>query len=308
MTGDVEITGAIKSLARRHVPDVLAEAVRLAKAQATEELAMVFAKAMVAESMVQAGAVPDQGDRKDGADRGLCAYAITRDRQWERVDFPQLHTPSSPRVIIQGGLGLVVADVDIKTFSGLDVDTAESGKLAMLAREHDAVVRTAFEHETVLPLRFGTIVNDEDAARQLLVSRYDEVTNWLDHVDGHREWGIRVEQIEGGEPPEIVPEGLSGTDYLRQRSIAVQWRENRQTAVDSLYNGLTDRATDAVRREHRPQMLLDAAYLVPRENEKLFHAEVDRLGSSMEKLGMSVQSTGPWPPYSFTRLELAVAQ
>ena len=47
-------------------------------------------------------------------------------------------------------------------------DLSETGRLAVLARGHDAVVRAAVDAGPVLPLRFGTVVADEDGARRLL--------------------------------------------------------------------------------------------------------------------------------------------
>ena len=96
--------------------------------------------------------------------RGLYAYAITRDRQ---LDL------SGPWLIGHRGLALVVAEVDLGLFAGLEFDeAAEDSQLAVLARYHDAVVRAVFEHEPVLPLRFGTVLDGIGAAVRLLGARH----------------------------------------------------------------------------------------------------------------------------------------
>ena len=87
----------------------------------------------------------------------LYAYAITRDRPIEL---------NGPWLIGHRGLALVVAEADVDRFTGLEFDDpAEDSPLAVLAREHDTVVRTVFQHEPVLPLRFGTVLDGADAAR-----------------------------------------------------------------------------------------------------------------------------------------------
>ena len=53
-------------------------------------------------------------------------------------------------------------------FDRIDTLDPVDGTLAELAREHDAVVRAVFRSEPALPLRFGTVLDGEDAARRLL--------------------------------------------------------------------------------------------------------------------------------------------
>jgi hypothetical protein len=241
------------------------------------------------------------------SDKGLCAYAITRGREWGRISIPELHTGLTPTLIGHNGLGLVVAEVDLALFGEVNAEPAEDGLLAMLAREHDAVVRAAFEHEPVLPLRFGTIVADAAAARKLLAGKHDEILVWLDRVANHREWGVRVEYEDTSQQSDVPLMGISGTDYLRMRQQSqVSWQK-RASAVQSLHVELAQHATSAASRE-RPRALLDAVYLVPQADEEEFRASAARLCEEVQRLGATVHATGPWPPYSFTWIELAVHQ
>ena len=88
---------------------------------------------------------------------------------------------------------LVRSEADLAVFRELSTEVIEDGLLETLVREHDAVIRAVFEREPVLPLRFGTVVADTAAARQLLTERHQEVSTWLSRVACHREWGLRVE-------------------------------------------------------------------------------------------------------------------
>jgi hypothetical protein len=241
------------------------------------------------------------------SDRGLCVYAITRGQEWGRFLAPELHTGLAPTLISNNGLGLVVAEVDLALFGEVNAESAEDSLLATLAREHDAVVRAVFEHEPVLPLRFGTIVADAAAARKLLAGKHDEVSLWLDRVAGHREWGVRVEYDDTPERADIPLAGISGADYLRMRQQSQMSWQKRASTVQSLHVELAQHATSAANRE-RPRALLDAAYLVPQVNEDEFRAAAAGLCQEVQQLGATVHATGPWPPYSFTRIELAVHQ
>ncbi|WP_439656729.1 GvpL/GvpF family gas vesicle protein [Lentzea sp. HUAS TT2] len=225
--------------------------------------------------------------------RGLYAYAITRARQ---IDL------EGAWLISHRGLALVVAEVDLDRFTGLDCDELdEDSPLAVLVREHDAVVRTVFRHEPVLPLRFGTVLDGADAAVQLLSARHVEALAWLDGVEGRQEWGVRV-RAAAREPVNL--DGVSGTAYLVQRRALLAAAENARRDVAVVHQELSRRAAESTFRELAGDLLLEAAYLVDTGSEEDFRAEVHRLTG---ELGLSAEITGPWPPYSFTRVEFADA-
>ncbi|WP_330276087.1 GvpL/GvpF family gas vesicle protein [Lentzea sp. NBC_00516] len=225
--------------------------------------------------------------------RGLYAYAITRDR---RIDL------EGPWLISHRGLALVVAEVDLDRFTGLECDEPdEDSPLAVLVREHDAVVRTVFRHEPVLPLRFGTVLDGADAAVRLLSARYVEALAWLDRVEGRREWGVRVRGA-GHEPVNL--DGVSGTAYLLQRRARLAAAENARRDAAAVHQELALRAAESTFRDLAGDLLLEAAYLVDTGSEDDFQAEVHRLTG---ELGLSAEITGPWPPYSFTTVEFADA-
>jgi hypothetical protein len=40
-------------------------------------------------------------------------------------------------------------------------------------------------------------------------------------------------------------------------------------------------------------------YLVSTEAQERFHAQVHALGQEFERLGLELETTGPWPAYNF---------
>lgn len=233
--------------------------------------------------------------------QGLVVYAVTRNHE--------LTSGIPVRLITSGAIAAVVADADLEVLAKLDVEPIEEGPLAALVREHDAVVRAVAEHEPVLPLRFGSVVREDDDVVRLLDSGRDEMARRLDEVEHHSEWGVRVEHVA---PVSAAPtEGLSGTEYLlrRKRELGDAERERRvrQDAVGDLHASLGRHAKAVTTGQRRPQALLDAAYLVSHRNRAAFEAELARLRTPLERLGATVHATGPWPPYSFARIELAVS-
>jgi hypothetical protein len=218
--------------------------------------------------------------------------------------------PPGTRLLTGDGLSLIVAEVDLTPFDELEANPAhwvaepsEDDPLVQLARRHDLVVRAVFEHHPVLPLRFGTVLRDEPAALRLLRNHHEEAGAWLDRVEGHREWGVRARLARPAEPATVSTEGMSGTDYLTMRrarlAAAARTRRDGATSAAALDDALSRHAAETVHRARKSTTrLLDAAYLVPAGTETVFHVETKRYDE------LAVEVTGPWPPYSFVRLEL----
>jgi hypothetical protein len=232
--------------------------------------------------------------------RGLCAYAITREHELDPAG------PHGVMLVTHDGLALLVAEVELEAFAGLETTRArvarpssEEDPLIMLARRHDVVVRAVFEHHPVLPLQFGTTLRDEESARQLLADHHAEAQAWLTRVDGHREWSVRARLPHPGEPAELAPDGLTLAARRDRLAAAAKKRRDGGAAATTLHEALSRHATEAVHRQRKSAApLLDAAYLVRTAREPAFHLEA----KGHEEL--EVEVTGPWPPYSFVRLEL----
>lgn len=234
----------------------------------------------------------------------LCAYAITRNR-------PATLDIGTPRLIGHRDLGVVVSAVSPARFDRIDTLDPVDGTLAELAREHDAVVRAVFRREPVLPLRFGTVLDGEDAVRRLLVAAYDQARDCLDEVAGHREWGVRVRHAEPVTTTRPDAAGLSGTQYLvrrRERLKALERaREDLVGAAGRLGDALGKHAADRMERSRPHGVLVNTAYLVAKGQEAAFHAEFEWFARELRQAGATVETSGPWPPYSFTDVELGVA-
>ncbi|MEV7037339.1 GvpL/GvpF family gas vesicle protein [Amycolatopsis sp. NPDC051061] len=53
-------------------------------------------------------------------------------------------------------------------------------------------------------------------------------------------------------------------------------------------------------------VLVNTAYLVAKGREAAFHAEFEWFAQELREAGATVETSGPWPPYSFTDVELGV--
>jgi Gas vesicle synthesis protein GvpL/GvpF len=152
---------------------------------------------------------------------------------------------------------------------------------------HEEVVEALMEERDLLPMRFGTLVEDDEAAVRALDERREELKTSLDRVRGAVELAVRAE----ADPSSAgAPAGPSGTEYMRAKA-------HRTEAAALLHEPLAFLARESVVRPG-PE-LLRAAYLVDREGVESFVGLVRRLQAAQEDL--RILCTGPWPPYSFVQ-------
>jgi hypothetical protein len=199
-------------------------------------------------------------------------------------------------------------DAELRTVGedGLFAVVSEHGAGGIEATEenlwaHEEVVEELLGKAAVLPLRLGSLVENEEAVRALLRERREEFVTSLERVRGAVELGVRVALPEAEHAAVGVgadeAEGVGpGTAYMLRRLE----RERRAAdAVEQIHRPLARIARESVRADHsvRPSVL-NASYLVDVDQVGAFRARVDELSGTLD--GAAVVCTGPWPPYSFS--------
>lgn len=174
-------------------------------------------------------------------------------------------------------------------------------------QRYAAAIEAIHCRQTILPLRFGSIVDSEADFARRIQARAEEWRAGLDAVEGCDEMGIRV-LIDGTDPPRsspstpIPPGNGAGTSYLRSlkarfdASDAV--RAESERVAGWLVEGLGSTFRDSAFEEpgHGRERLLSASFLVPRGSLDLFRESARHL--SLRKPG-KLLLTGPWAPYVF---------
>jgi hypothetical protein len=157
---------------------------------------------------------------------------------------------------------------------------------------HEQVVEALMEDRDLLPVRFGTRLDDDAAAARSVAERHAELERALERVRGAVELSVRAVLAEPGE--EAAPERDSGADYLRVKRRASAAHDAVAAAVHAPLAAL---ARAHAERPPRPPEVLRAAYLVDRGAVGTFARHVARLDERHPELRLLC--TGPWPPYSF---------
>jgi hypothetical protein len=156
---------------------------------------------------------------------------------------------------------------------------------------HERVVERLMTDRTVLPMRFGSRLPDEEAVLRLLIERQVPLTAAIARVAGRVELGVRAIARTPDANGAAIRAPANGRDYLLGKL-----RDGRQT--DMLHEPLVALADDSRRQVPRSaDEVLRAAYLVDRRAIARFRVAVERLQAT--RADVALLCTGPWPPYSF---------
>jgi len=140
---------------------------------------------------------------------------------------------------------------------------------------HEELLERLMEDRGLLPVRYGTVVPDEEAVLRALDERRDELAAGLERVRGAVELALRVQEHD------------AGAGFTERAASA--------GAARRLHEALAPLAREAVVQPSRE--LLRAAYLVDRDAVGAFAARVRELDAAHPELALVC--TGPWAPFSF---------
>jgi hypothetical protein len=222
------------------------------------------------------------------------------------------------------GLGAEPAEVHTvhyKNIAGVVSDTPievpDATRENVLA--HERVNENVMRSHTVIPMSFGTVFKTRDDIVELLRGAYDAFHDVLVKMEDKLEFGlkllwdrdvaIREVEKEDEEVRRLKSEISSqkGSTYFarmqygRLLEAALQARSERH--VNEILVQLRD--VSVASRTNKPigdKMIMNAAFLVSREQETAFDAKVKELGAHYDRL--TFRYTGPWPPYNFVNIRL----
>jgi hypothetical protein len=214
------------------------------------------------------------------------------------------------------GLVAVVGSVSLAEFGAepLRRKLEDLAALDGLARAHHNGVAAVARTAAVVPARLASVYRDDTRVAGMLGERGPDFRDTLRRLAGRTEWGIKVygaanpPTASTGAPP-AGTEARPGTAYLMRRRTELRAAEDARevalAAAEKVHATLGRFAVAS--RQHPPQdrqltgdagwMVLNGAYLVADDRTDDFAAAVRSLADRYP--AVRLESTGPWPPYSF---------
>jgi hypothetical protein len=230
----------------------------------------------------------------------LYLYGVTRPREL-------------PARLADQGIFLVAGDSGAAIVSELDASPVQPSRHNLLA--HADVVEELHEESVVLPARFGTVLDDHDAALELLA--LPDVESLLDRHREHSELTLKgtyeesvLADFSGALAPlrdayrraPSMDNGLALGEAVTE-ALAARRARDREQVLARLEPQLADVVVAEPTGEYAA---FDLALLVRRDAVEVVEATLEEITAELSP-PLHLRVVGPLPPYSFVSLELPAA-
>lgn len=168
--------------------------------------------------------------------------------------------------------------------------------------EHARVISECFRSATVLPFRFGTIFESDEALRQAVRLNRKTFVESVAHLRGKAEMHIKLTIPEDGSIgiSDVLPMQAGGEYLTRLHEVASRDRERQTKAralsvqVHKLFNPIEEEITC---KKVQAGICLDIAHLIDNKQVEKYQ---NRYSTAARQLkNCEVVLSGPWPPYHF---------
>lgn len=223
------------------------------------------------------------------------------------------------------GITAVFSPVSLPEFVGDGAWSRLENPAWVLPRvcRHERVIEEVMERSPVLPVRFGSMFTSTQVLMDLLDRKGPEISGFLDLLSDKQEWSVKcfadMDKSRDwllGSDPEFAQKrkrapSSPGARYLHERHLHLRAdkkaRQGWPAAAEQVRNELKDQAhkTCPLRLQprsvsgRREEMILNCAFLLGRDSITNFQAHVESLNAARRGRGITVELSGPWPPYSF---------
>ena len=196
------------------------------------------------------------------------------------------------------------------------------------ARAHINVITSIMERSTVIPFKFGTIFAAEAGLRKFVSDYSCSLTENFERIRGKEEWAVKIycnRKMLGDKIDELSEEAASleeqimasspGKAFLlkRKKSEVVENELNRlcqkygQQYFEA-FNNLSDatRLNNLLPKEftgREDTMILNSTFFVSKNRVAAFKTAVNMLRNEDGNSSFFIETTGPWPPFSFISIK-----
>jgi hypothetical protein len=183
---------------------------------------------------------------------------------------------------------------------------ADNGKLQdNTVLEHARVVSMCFRNGTVLPFRFGTIFDSDDALRQAVRTNRRAFGMSVARLRGKAEMHLKVLVKDGSlraaMADVVLPDTVGGDYLIKLREKASKDRERQTKArglavqVHKMFNPLEEEIS--CKRVNTDGMMIDIAHLIDSKSVEKYQNRYSTAAKQLKNCELVL--SGPWPPYHF---------
>jgi len=259
------------------------------------------------------------------SDNFLYAYCIVRRHSGADVvaRYPDL-------LFIEAG-GFLVATKYVFAIEYSDANRkarlADGEWLERNVRKHLSVIEMIMEEQQVIPFNFGTVFKTRESLVGFLGDYAPKLAGVFDSLEGKEEWAVKVYRDDAAllrrlhlDSPAVaalekeISDAPPGKAYLlkkkKEELLAGELESVRAGHADAVVRALLPLAAEHVLGlaggvevpGQEGRLLLNGAFLVPKGEVDAFIRAAEALEMRYREAGLSLDVTGPWPPYDFVNI------
>ncbi|MEH0021869.1 MAG: GvpL/GvpF family gas vesicle protein [Desulfobacter sp.] len=228
-----------------------------------------------------------------------------------------------------GNMAAILSHASLADFTG---DTGEENLgdinwITPRACRHQEVIARVMARSPVLPVRFGTLFLTQASLDRTIHTHGAEITAFLGHVRGREEWAIKgymdrkkaLKQVArdlaaqtAEAPRDRSPDTRApGTRYFQKKKQEQEAEQMLKQAIHTSVMAIADilepLGVDMTERDlmsraatgKETDMVLNWAALLEKDEVSRFRNRVDEINTAHQQEGLTLEFSGPWPPYSF---------
>jgi hypothetical protein len=230
--------------------------------------------------------------------------------------------------LLTGLKGIFGADLYSVSSDEISAVVSDMVKVDLVANQLNAmafaaVIESLAQHFTLLPMRFGSVMDSPHTIRIMLEKNYSEFQNNLQKVETRDEFGLKVfcdsEKIKANllaksereneisEKPVTESKDSVFREYINQKLKAHRIEEMLLSYVDSIIAEFTEfldhlNAAKKIKKLVTATTIIDAVFLLDKDKKDELVGAIEAMQSKYP--GLNFILTGPWPPYSFVEITL----
>jgi hypothetical protein len=230
--------------------------------------------------------------------------------------------------LLSGIKGITGANLYAVSFGQVSAVVSKLEKLDLIAdRAHVIIFAEAIEkltyHFTLLPMRFGSMLDSPHAIQKMLDKNYSELENNLRKVEDKSEFGLKIFcnieklkinlKMNSGETNDSLQKITSSDNdtvfrkYIKQKLEIHRIEEMLSKYIDSIIAEFTGflielNAEKKIKKMTSGTTIIDAVFLLKKEKKAKLIEAIEEL--QVKYSGLNFVLTGPWPPYSFVDITI----
>lgn len=219
------------------------------------------------------------------------------------------------------GVVAVIGEVRLSEFS--EANLQDLSWLGERALRHEAVVAQIMAASPVLPVKFGTLYHSRASLTLFMDQHHSAIEQALQRLRDKAEWSVKgylvdevARKIIAAEDPEVQARRAAmsaspGLRYLQQKQLDNKIDAVLESALSRVSHDLGEALAlhaegAAAMRLHTSavtgraeRMVFNHGYLLGPETLDAFRNTLAQQQAAYRPLGLTLELSGPWPPYNF---------